>query len=180
MPGLSWPGRRSTFSATATGGFTGVSRGREWIRDQGDPLSPFLFALAIAAPLDRVRSRLQAAAEAAGLDTAAIHVFLSYLDDVLLGVPPGLAAQAFTSAQKELAAVGLRLNREKCEARSPASPAPDAIRDRHVRCGGAHLPQPSQGATLEAATQRVHEMVQSMLRAHLADRVASQRLQRRP
>ena len=70
---------------------------------QGDPLGPFLFALAIHAGVKRVLSNFK--------DQDVI--ILAYLDDIHVLGPPVAAAEAFMELQKELALVDLELRAGK-------------------------------------------------------------------
>ena len=70
---------------------------------QGDPLGPFLFALAIHAGIKRVLANFK--------DKGVI--ILAYLDDIHVLGPPAEAAEAFLELQKELAQVDLELRAGK-------------------------------------------------------------------
>ena len=74
--------------------------------DQGDPLAPLLFACGLAPKLAELGDSLQQAARARGLAPSRARV-LAYLDDVVLLVPPELAAEAVLEAQAKLGKLGL-------------------------------------------------------------------------
>ena len=101
--------------------------------DQGCPLSPALFAIAIAAFLEELRGAAPGAA-----------VF-AYLDDVYLVVAPEHAVAACDAAEALAAPLGLRLNRGKCAVWAPqADTALPEIRGipraASLTCLGATLP----------------------------------------
>jgi Reverse transcriptase (RNA-dependent DNA polymerase). len=93
--------------------------------DQGDPLSPALFALGLAPVLERLKTELQRLACERGFSERDVMV-LAYLDDVCLGVPPDLAEEALAVAEQLLAECGLQLNLTKCKAWSPSGVCPAA------------------------------------------------------
>ena len=66
---------------------------------QGDPLGPLLFSLAIQPALSRLNSVL----------------VLGYLDDVTVGGEAGRVAQDIVMFRDETAVLGLELNISKCE-----------------------------------------------------------------
>ena len=73
---------------------------------QGDPLGPMLFSLALHPCLSDTQSRL---------DTGFIT---SYLDDAVLLGPCSSVVSAFQSFEKQLSNIGLVIRRDKCEAYS--------------------------------------------------------------
>ena len=90
--------------------------------DQGCPLSPAFFAMALAGPLDRIH-RLEALA-------SSCRVF-SYLDDVMVVAPGGVAESAMDVVIGELQRAGLIVNAEKTAAwsRDPQDTLPERLRD---------------------------------------------------
>ena len=87
---------------------------------QGDPLGPLFFSLALDAAVEKAFQRLRQSG-AGALDFA---VF--YLDDATLAGPAPVVAQACRFLEVELAAIGLRINASKCEAVPAALNGPAA------------------------------------------------------
>ena len=105
--------------------------------DQGCPLSPAFFAIAIADALESVHSTLHARAPSA-------RVF-SYLDDIMVFVPAELAPGAIEVVGHALAAVGLTLEPSKTRvwSKDPATPLLPALHPLRVStltCLGAQVP----------------------------------------
>jgi len=97
--------------------------------DQGCPLSPALFAIGLADPLERIRARLS------NLD-GTCKVF-SYLDDVMVVAPSSCAEQAMQVVCEELQGAGLVVNAGKTAAwtRDPQTQLPPALERLRVdRC----------------------------------------------
>ena len=90
--------------------------------DQGCPLSPALFAMAMADPLATLTAQLREV-------DPQVQV-LSYLDDVYVVTTTENATEALSAAAKCFAPLGLELNRSKTEAWSPK---PDADLPEGVR-----------------------------------------------
>ena len=98
--------------------------------DQGCPLSPAFFAIGIADALSRADARLTHLHPSARI--------FSYLDDVVVVVPAGLADRACEIVEEELTAAGLTLNRDKTQAWTPAR--------------GTALPQQLEARRVDALT----------------------------
>ena len=97
--------------------------------DQGCPLSPALFAIGLAAPLERIHSRL-------ALLSPRCRVF-SYLDDVMVVVPGADGEAALDAVVEELQGVGLTVNADKTAAWTldPGAPLPGRVQGLRVdRC----------------------------------------------
>ena len=94
--------------------------------DQGCPLSLALFAIGLAASLERIRAQL------VGLSPSC-RVF-SYLDDVMVVVPAGLAETALNAVVKELEGVGLTVNAGKTAVwtKDPQTPLPALLQRLRV------------------------------------------------
>ncbi|CAE8656834.1 unnamed protein product [Polarella glacialis] len=100
--------------------------------DQGDPLSPFLFALGL--PLDEIRARLQrllqdSPGQNEDRQVSMFAALLSYLDDLSLAVPAHLADAARTIVTEELARVGLEINADKSGVYAPFGQCPPGCVD---------------------------------------------------
>ena len=80
---------------------------------QGDPLGPLLFALALQPVLQQLRS-----------DTTAggLQLVFSYLDDACFAGEQHAVASAFTNFQNACRGIGLELNMSKCEVIPAAGP----------------------------------------------------------
>lgn len=92
-------------------------------------LSPALFAIGLAAPLQRIHDGLQVL-------SLACRVF-SYLDDVMVVVPGGVAERAAETVVTELQGAGLSVNVSKTSAwtADPGAPLPQALQGFRVnRC----------------------------------------------
>ena len=112
---LFWGGERHAQPITATRGV-----------DQGCPLSPALFALGLAGPLERIQGTLATLSPRA-------RVF-SYLDDVVVVVPGGGAERAFDAVVAELEGAGLTVNAGKTAAWTldPQAPLPERLQGRRA------------------------------------------------
>ena len=95
--------------------------------DQGCPLSPAFFAIAIAGALDSIADRLSHLSPSA-------RVF-AYLDDIAVAVPAGFAEEAATIVQEEMQKVGLTINAGKTQAwtRNPAVALPASLANCRVQ-----------------------------------------------
>ena len=97
--------------------------------DQGCPLSPALFAIALAAPLQRVLDQLQ-------ILSPTCRVF-SYLDDIYAVVPCEVAERAAAAVVAELQGCGLTVNADKTSVwtADPRAPLPQSLQGLRVdRC----------------------------------------------
>eukprot|EP00660_Eupelagonema_oceanica_P019213 gene19213-biopygen37779 len=84
-------------------------------------MAPPAFSFGLRRAIRGTQNRLRVLAETLrdeGDDATAtlLHEVLCYLDDITLVVPEKLLAQAIAIAEEELAAIGLKLNREKTNA----------------------------------------------------------------
>ena len=105
--------------------------------DQGCPLSPAFFALAVAPVLEQLEGNLRS------LDPHA-HVF-AYLDDIYVVVDPSVAPRAVLAVRDALASVRLELNLEKTAVWTPdpSVALPEEMASQRVpelRCLGANVP----------------------------------------
>jgi len=96
--------------------------------DQGDPLSPLLFASGLAPSLEELEAELRAAAAAKGLDPEMVFVF-AFLDDVIVLTPPLLASQVQTSSGTALGRLGLQLAPLKTQVWSKTGPKPVGVNE---------------------------------------------------
>ena len=80
---------------------------------QGDPLGPFLFAIAIHPVLEAELKKVHETYKALGV------VVLAYLDDIYVLGPTKAALAAFNDLREALATINLKANEEKCWAHSP-------------------------------------------------------------
>ena len=94
--------------------------------DQGCPLSPLLFSLALAEALQSLSEQLRL------LDPAA-HVF-AYLDDVVVVTPAPVAGRVAATVERALAGVGLTVNggKTKVWTRDPTVNLPAQLEQRRV------------------------------------------------
>ena len=72
---------------------------------------------------------MRAVATERGLDAGTVQV-LAYLDDVVVLVPPELAAEVLPAAQRVLGEVGLDLRPDKTQAWSPSAPCPPGLEEQ--------------------------------------------------
>ena len=79
--------------------------------DQGCPLSPALFALGLAGTLSNIQEELE--------QLSAYSRVFSYLDDVMVVVPAGIAERAVGVVTGRLSSAGLSVNAAKTEAWKP-------------------------------------------------------------
>ena len=146
--------------------------------DQGCPLSPVLFALAMAGPLDRLLAGLRAKDANARV--------LSYLDDVYIVVSASEASAALDTVRELFAPLGLELNSAKTQAWSPeaATPLPPGVAHAtSLVCLGSNLrwsaddergwfdllePNPGTGGEWSTAVRRLRHFTSRLdtLRAH--------------
>ena len=97
--------------------------------DQGCPLSPAFFALALADCLESVQNHLATL-------SPTCRVF-SYLDDVMVVVPGEVSGQAMRAVIASLEAIGLTVNADKTAAWTldPQAPLPAEVQPLRVdRC----------------------------------------------
>lgn len=115
--------------------------------DLGDPLSPFLFALAL--PLPEIRNKLRNLLAVTAPDRAPslLAGLMSYLDDLSLVIPATIAEEARTIVVGELAHVGLAVNEDKSLVYTASGECPEGCGDwwanaaRHdgfLLCGSPH------------------------------------------
>ena len=104
-----WLCQRTTHLYWNDGGFGAPVSATAGV-DQGCPLSPALFAIGLAAPLERIQTRLAELAPTC-------RVF-SYLDDVMVVAPGPEAARAMKVVVDELTGAGLTVNSSKTAART--------------------------------------------------------------
>ena len=105
--------------------------------DQGCPLSPALFAIAIAGALDEIHAALQT--------LSPVCKVFSYLDDVMVFTPPEHAAAADQIVAETLLRHGLQVQQDKTQAWTKDANAalPPTLRERrvpHLKCLGNAAP----------------------------------------
>ena len=122
--------------------------------DQGCPLSPAVFSMALAQQLDDIQSAVQA------LDSHAR--VLAYLDDIYIVVSEDHCAQALGIAQRSLVGLGLDLNLTKTHVWSPDTLAqlPAEIpRVAKMQCLGSTVPYVRAAVEAEAAPEEVASVI---------------------
>ena len=113
----------STYSASSNLSFgTYLVPSDEGVQ-QGDPLGPLLFCLAVHGLLSTMRS----------------EVVLGYLDDVSLGGEAGAVLQDFKCLEAEAAKLGLMLNQGKCEIAGHSTATRDLFVSRGVNLAEVEL-----------------------------------------
>ncbi len=95
--------------------------------DQGCPLSPALFCIAIAPVLDEVRAAMRA------VDPDAEVV--AYLDDVYLLGSPAAVERGLQALEEGMRGIGMRLNHAKTQVwtKNPAMALPESLRPKRVQ-----------------------------------------------
>ena len=94
--------------------------------DKGDPLAPLLFGCGLRPRLRALEDQLRHLAIGLGLPPGDVRV-LAYLDDVVVMVPPKLAAQVLPTARAAFADLSLELQPGKTQAWSATSPCPAGL-----------------------------------------------------
>jgi hypothetical protein len=106
-----------------------------WLRasegaEQGDVWGPILYSLALRPCVAALEEDLRAQLRAQGWSEAEVSEAVgisAYLDDLVIRVPPLLAAGVLPAADRALQQMGGRLNAAKCHAWSPRSPEPAGL-----------------------------------------------------
>ena len=96
--------------------------------DQRCPLSPALFAIGLAASLERIKAQLVGV-------SPSCRVF-SYLDDVMVVIPAAFAETALNAVVTELEGVGLTVNADKTAVwtKDPLTPESHSMRGLGSHC----------------------------------------------